>query len=213
MRNGKPEVIEVCRTVHGPVLEWDDREPVAYSLKRAFRGKELETMRAIAGFWTARTLDEFAASAKLIWLTHNFFVATVEGDIGYWHCGRPPQRADGVDPRLPTPGIGEKEWKGVLAPEADSAMDQPKAGIHLQLEQQTGELTGTTENVRSGARFSESIASPNFSRLGPKLTFEQIRDIAVDIGLNDPVANYVEAAAPQRNCQLSNHQPAVEASL
>jgi len=188
VRNGKPEVIEVCRTIHGPVLEWDDKEPVAYSLKRAFRGKELETMRAIAGFWTARSLDEFAVSAKLIWLTHNFFVATVDGDIGYWHCGRPPQRADGVDPRLPTPGIGEKEWKGVLAPEAIPQWINPKQGFICNWNNKPATYWNNGERPVWGAIFRVHRIT-DLLEARPKLTFEQIRDIAVDIGLNDPVAN------------------------
>ena len=89
----------------------------------------------------------------------------------------------------------------------------PEAGIHLQLEQQTGELTGTTEKLRSGARFSESIASPISSRLGPNLTFEQIRDIAVDIGLNDPRCPLLKPLLLNAIASSGNHQPAVEASL
>jgi penicillin amidase len=140
VRDGKHEILEVCRTVHGPVLEWDDKEPVAYSLKRAFRGKELETLRGITGFWTARNLNDFAASAKLIWLTHNFFVATLQGDIGYWHCGRPPLRADGVDPRLPTSRHRRARVERRSSCRADSAVDQSTTRVSLQLEQQASEL-------------------------------------------------------------------------
>ena len=191
VRDGKPEVIEVCRTVHGPVLEWEDKEPVAYSLKRAFRGKELETMRAITGFWTARDLNEFAASAKLIWLTHNFFVATLQGDIGYWHCGRPPLRADGVDPRLPTTGTGEKEWKGVLAPEQIPYWINPKQGFICNWNNKPVGYWNNGEAPVWGAIFRVyRIAELLEAR--PKLTFEQIRDITIDIGLNDPNANYLK---------------------
>jgi len=191
VRDGKPEVIEVCRTVHGPVLEWDDKEPVAYSVRRAFRGKELETMRAITGFWTARNLNEFAAHARLIWLTHNFFVATLQGDIGYWHCGRPPQRADGVDSRLPTSGTGEKEWKGVLAPEQIPQWINPKQGFICNWNNKPVGYWNNGEAPVWGAifrvhRITELLAAR------PKLNFEQIRDITIDIGLNDPNANYLK---------------------
>ena len=191
VRDGKPEVIEVCRTVHGPVLEWDDKEPVAYSVRRAFRGKELETMRAITGFWTARNLNEFAAHARLIWLTHNFFVATLQGDIGYWHCGRSPQRADGVDWRLPTSGTGEKEWKGVLAPEQIPQWINPKQGFICNWNNKPVGYWNNGEAPVWGAifrvhRITELLAAR------PKLNFEQIRDITIDIGLNDPNANYLK---------------------
>ena len=191
VRDGKPEIIEICRTVHGPILEWDDREPIAYSLKRAFRGKELETMRAIAGFWTARNLNEFAASAKLIWLTHNFFVATLQGDIGYWHCGRPPLRADGVDPRLPTPGTGEHEWKGVLAPEQIPQWINPKQGFLCNWNNKPVSYWNNGEAPVWGAIF-RVYRITELLEARPKFTFEQIRDITIDIGLNDPNANYLK---------------------
>jgi len=191
VRDGKPEVIEVCRTVHGPVLEWDDKEPVAYSLRRAFRGQELETMRAITGFWTAHNLREFAEYARLIWLTHNFFVATLQGDIGYWHCGRPPQRADGVDPRLPTSGTGEKEWKSVLAPEQIPQWINPKQGFICNWNNKPVNYWNNGEVPVWGAIFRVHRIN-ELLEARTKLNFEQIRDITIDIGLNDPNANYLK---------------------
>jgi acyl-homoserine lactone acylase PvdQ len=41
-------------------------------------------------------------------------------EIGYFHSGRFPRRAPGVDPDFPTWGTGEWEWQGFLA-----ATDQP----------------------------------------------------------------------------------------
>jgi len=191
VRESKSEIVEVCRTVHGPVLEWDEAENVAYSLKRAFRGKELETMRAISGFWTAKNLDEFAAQAKLIWLTHNFFVATLQGEIGYWHCGRPPQRASGVDPRLPTSGTGEKEWKGVLAPELIPQWINPKQGFICNWNNKPVAYWNNGEAPVWGAIF-RVYRIMELLEARPKLTFEQIRDITIDIGLNDPNAHYLK---------------------
>ncbi|MSO22508.1 MAG: hypothetical protein EXQ58_04475 [Acidobacteria bacterium] len=191
VRDGKPEVIDVCRTVHGPVLEWDDKEPIAYSLKQTFQGKELETMRALTGFWTSRNLNEFASNAKRIWLTHNFFVATVQGEIGYWHCGRPPQRAEGVDPRLPTTGTGEKEWKGVLAPEQIPQWINPKQGFIGNWNNKPVAYWNNGEAPVWGAIFRAYRISELIEAC-PKLNFEQIRNITIDIGLNDPNANYLK---------------------
>lgn len=191
IRDGKPELIEVCRTVHGPILEWDDKQPVAYSLKRAFRGKELETMRAITGFWTSRNLNEFAANARLIWLTHNFFVATLQGDIGYWHCGRPPIRADAVDPRLPTTGTGEHEWKGVLAAEEIPQRINPTQGFLCNWNNKPVGYWNNGEAPVWGAIFRVHRIT-ELLQARRKLSFEQIRDITIDIGLNDPNANYLK---------------------
>jgi penicillin amidase len=163
VRDGKPEVIEVCRTVHGPVLEWDKEQPVAYSLKRAFRGKELETMRAITGFWTSRNLNEFAANAKLIWLSHNFFVATLEGDIGY--CTVAVRRcARIVSIRVYQPPALERK-----SGKAFSRSSRFRSGsIQHKGTCATGTtsrwITGTTARLQSGAPSFASIESPSSSR-------------------------------------------------
>lgn len=206
IRDGKPELIEVCRTVHGPILEWDEKQPVAYSLKRAFRGKELETMRAITGFWTSRNLNEFAANAKLIWLTHNFFVATLQGDIGYWHCGRPPIRADAVDPRLPTTGTGEQEWKGVLAVEQIPQWINPKQGFLCNWNNKPVSYWNNGEAPVWGAIFRVHRIT-ELLQARRKLSFEQIRDITIDIGLNDPNANYLKPHLLQAISSAGAHNP------
>ncbi len=191
VRDSEPERLEVCRTVHGPVLEWDENQSVAYALQKSFRGKELETMRAIQGFWNARTLQEFERSAKLIWLTHNFFVATTQGDIGYWHCGRPPLRAKGVDPRLPTVGTGEKEWQGVLPADQIPQWINPDQGFIDNWNNKPVAYWDNAERPVWGAIF-RVYRIRQLLAARPKLTFEQIRDIVIDIGLNDPNAAYLK---------------------
>ena len=106
--------LEIFRTVHGVVLSWDEKAGIAYARADAYRGKELGALRAIYAFHKARTLKEFADACRYIATSHNFFVATKDGDIGFWFCGHYPVRAKGVDPRFPTPGTGEFDWRGFL---------------------------------------------------------------------------------------------------
>src|SRR5439155_553156 len=44
----------------------------------------------------------------------NFPYADADGHIGYWHAGDVPLRAKGQDPRIPAPGDGGFEWRGML---------------------------------------------------------------------------------------------------
>jgi len=191
VRDGKEETVEICRTVHGPVIEWDDTQPIAYSLAAAFRNKETETLKAMYGFWRAATLQEFAASAKMIWLTHNFLVATTSGDIGYWHCGRPPLRADGIDPRMPTPGTGEKEWKGVLSVEQIPQSVNPAQGFLYNWNNKPSVDWDNGDRPTWGGIFRVHRIR-QLLEAQPKLSFEQVRDITIDIGLNDPTADYLK---------------------
>jgi len=189
--DGPAETLDACRTVHGPVLEWDANEPVAYSLAVSYRGHEPDTMRAMLGFWTAQTLEQFAEAAKKIWLTHNFFVATTRGDIGFWHCGRPPVRADGIDLRLPTPGTGEKEWKGVLPVEQIPQLVNPKQGFIYNWNNKPARQWDNGDRPTWGAIFRVHRIR-QLLEARPQHTFEQIRDIITDIGLNDPTADYLK---------------------
>ncbi|MCS7223086.1 MAG: penicillin acylase family protein [Armatimonadetes bacterium] len=123
----EPVEIEVFRTLHGPVLSFDKKQRKAFSRGAAYRNGELGAFRAIYGFHKARTLSEFARFCRLIKTSHNFFCATKDGDIGFWYCGAYPIRADGHDPRLPTPGTGEFEWNGLIPFERlPSAVNPPE---------------------------------------------------------------------------------------
>src|SRR5262249_22281185 len=120
-------------------------------------------------------------AAKKIWLTHNFMVATTGGEIGYWHCGRPPVRADGVDPRLPTPGTGEKEWKGVLPVEKIPQLINPAQGFIYKWNNKPVRHWDKGDRPTGGA-ISRVPRIRKLREAQPKLTFEQIRDIVIDIG-------------------------------
>lgn len=110
----EPVQVEVCRTVHGSVLSWDEKAGVAYARAKAYHMKELGAFQAIYAFHKAKTVQEFAQACRSIATSHNFFCATKDGDIGFWFCGFYPIRAEGVDPRFPTPGTGEFDWKGIV---------------------------------------------------------------------------------------------------
>lgn len=102
----------VFRTVHGPVMQVDAGKKLAYAKRASYWERESGAFEAIYRFNRARNIREFAAAVPLVATSHNWLAATREGDIGYWYAGRFPVRAAGVDPRLPTPGEGEHEWRG-----------------------------------------------------------------------------------------------------
>jgi acyl-homoserine lactone acylase PvdQ len=49
-------------------------------------------------------------------------------DIAMYSAGKLPIRPKGVDPRLPTVGTGEYEWKGFLAPSKHPFQSDPANG-------------------------------------------------------------------------------------
>jgi len=102
----------VYRTVHGPVWGWDLAGNRAFALHATFWNSELSSIEAFMDYNLAHNLSEFQSGVAKIVTSHNFLAADRTGNIGYWHAGRFPLRAAGVDPRLPMSGEGDQEWTG-----------------------------------------------------------------------------------------------------
>ena len=110
---GSPVDYEVCRTVHGPVTGWDLAHNRAFAAQATFWGAEMSTIEAFLDYNLAHNMAEFQEGVTKVASSHNFLCADSAGNIGYWHAGRFPLRAAGVDPRLPTSGDGSQEWTGL----------------------------------------------------------------------------------------------------
>jgi len=129
VKGAEPVTYETWRTLHGPVVEWDEGAGVAYTWCATFAGRELETLVAILDFGRAQDVEAFRQAARNVTTSHNFLCATVEGDIGFWYCGRYPKRAPPADHRLPVPGTGEYDWQGMWAFEEQPQVVNPSQGF------------------------------------------------------------------------------------
>ena len=116
--------VTIYRTVHGPVFSpfpFDPRiakEDRVYTKKAAHWLKEPLSGNGWIQIMLAQNADEFGAGASMIMTSLHTTYADVAGNIGYWHTGLNPERAEGFDPRLPLPGTGEAEWTGKYLPNA-----------------------------------------------------------------------------------------------
>ncbi len=185
----EPVQVEVCRTVHGTVVSWDEKAGVAYARAKAYWGKELGALRAIYAFHKARTLTEFANACRHIATSHNFFVATKDGDIGFWFCGHYPVRAKGVDPRFPVPGTGEFDWAGIIPFERLPQQVNPPQGFFANWNNKPAPDWNNGDLPRWGAihhvkRIIDLLQSK------PKLTLEDLRRFVVDIEGYDVRADF-----------------------
>ena len=185
----RPVEITVCRTVHGPVVEWDLRNSVAFSKRMSYWGKELDTVVAIYGFNKARTIEEFAEYAEYITTSHNFFCATIDGDIGYWYCGWHPIRPENADPRLPLIGSGEQEWKGFIPFDQLPHSVNPKRGYLINWNNKPAVWWDNYDTPVWGKifrihRIQKLIESDEL------LTVEDMIGIIRDIAYNDQNADY-----------------------
>lgn len=203
---GNPVTLEVFRTVHGPVVQIDRQNNRAYSRMSTYWDKEIDTFRAIFRFHTARNVHEFGEACAYITTSHNFFCATQEGDIGFWFCGRTPIRAPGIDPRLPTPGEGNHEWRGILPFAQQPQIINPKQGFLANWNNKPAIWwdnydTPVWGEVFHSARITQLLAAK------PKISPEDLRNILLDIGTNDYTAQVflplLKAALKQQSAILT----------
>ncbi|ELG8261819.1 penicillin acylase family protein [Escherichia coli] len=128
VKNGQAETFTVWRTVHGNILQTDQTTQTAYAKSRAWDGKEVASLLAWTHQMKAKNWQEWTQQAAKQALTINWYYADVNGNIGYVHTGAYPDRQSGHDPRLPVPGTGKWDWKGLLPFEMNPKVYNPQSG-------------------------------------------------------------------------------------
>ena len=122
----------VLRTVHGPVIAnaTVDGVPVVLAVERASFGRELLAGPAFKTLNEdqAPTPEAFRSAMAAVTGTLNWLYVN-DTDAAYFHTGRYPVRATGVDPDLPSWGTGEWEWQGVLAATQQPFEVNPRQGF------------------------------------------------------------------------------------
>ena len=128
VKDSEPIVLDVYRTVHGIVVKTDSVQHVAYSKARAWDGLEVQSLMAWTHQGQATDWPSWIAEAERQALTINWYYADHDGNIGYVHTGKYPDRRPGHDPRLPVPGTGEWDWRGLLPFSANPKVYNPAQG-------------------------------------------------------------------------------------
>jgi hypothetical protein len=113
--DGRP--ITFATSVHGPVIgtaTWEGR-PVALARQRSTFGRDALNLGALKDMTEgdAPTAEDLWTVADKFGFTFNRGYANRDG-IAYFSSGLLPERAPGLDRRLPTLGTGEYEWQGFL---------------------------------------------------------------------------------------------------
>lgn len=120
------------RTKHGAVVAWTklNGKPVAVTQMRSYFKKEVDFIMAILriNLDTTDTVEEVSEALSIAPMSFNFVYTDAE-DIAYFHVGRYPTRAAGVDPRLPTWGKGRFDWQGFMEWEEHPQTTNPPQGF------------------------------------------------------------------------------------
>ena len=152
--------VEVCRTVHGPIVATAGDQ--ARSVQYAMFGRELETLNGILAWNRADTLEEFEAGMRLVTWNENTVYADADGRIAYWHPGLFPRRSTSWDSRFPAPGTGEHDLRGFVPFD-----DMPQA-----LDPAVGYLASW--NGKPAAGWIDEYVDPASSRSGGKAQRVQV---------------------------------------
>jgi acyl-homoserine lactone acylase PvdQ len=116
----------VCRTIHGPVQAQGDG--TAFARRYAIWGRELETISGLTALNDAQNIKQVNTAMLNVTWNENVIAADDQGNIGYWHPGLHPLRPRNFDERLPYPGTGEAEWRGLLPRNRTPHVINPRQG-------------------------------------------------------------------------------------
>lgn len=127
-------------TVHGPVVgtALSEGRPVALSRRRSTFGRDGLNLAALKGMTEgeADTPEAFWDIANRFGFTFNWGYASREA-IAYFSSGYLPERAPGLDRRLPTLGTGDYEWRGFLDRDHHPHAEAPASGRLLNWNNQS----------------------------------------------------------------------------
>ena len=127
VKDGNEVIVEERRTDYGPVVL--ETTNGVFAKRCSYWQHEMNSFDAWVNLWQASKATEVDGAMKGASMNFNFFYATDSGDFGWRYTGLVPKRASEFDPRLPTPGNPEADWKGFLTPDEMPHVRNPKSGL------------------------------------------------------------------------------------
>ena len=165
---GESQTVTIYRTVHGPVVATAtvNGEPVAVTKERAFWMNEIDSVVAFlrASKNTMDSVEEFSEAMSVATMTFNAVYVDPES-LAYFHVGRYPVRAAGVDPMLPSWGTGEWEWQGFIAFEDQPHVINPAQGWLVNWNNQPARDWANGDRTHWGPTHRVKLLSKRMSRL------------------------------------------------
>lgn len=202
---GETVTIPVFYTQYGPVISPLPLDPGAYtftgtnpivSWRYAHRGYEFKAMEGFLDLGRAESMDEFGAGIEKVAVSQHFCYADREGNVAYWMSGRNPERFAG-EWRLPQgslPGIPAGEWVDGdldLVPRSTDR-NAPKGyygGWNNKSQPDYDNAYNSINDIYGPFQRSHVIYEYLDQRVkkrhGRKLSFEEIRDLALNIATTD----------------------------
>jgi penicillin amidase len=182
VKGGADVVLPIYRTAHGPVV---NASPVI-SWKYSQWGYEFKVIKAYLGLARATSMDEFGAAIELVPLSQHFTYADRDGNIAYWMSGRDPVRPYG-EWRLPQGAAGTSlEWDSAnLIPRSTDRNTSQGYYCGWNNKTNAGYANSPNNISYSLGTFHRAHVIDDYLSTNNNLTFEQVRDLALNIATTD----------------------------
>jgi len=189
--------VPVFKTAHGPVINPMPYNPATYTAsadnpiitwKYANRGYEFETIGAYLDMARAESMDDFGKAIDRIGVSQHFCYADKDGNIAYWMSGRDPIRAAG-EYRFPQgflPGVAVAEWDAANVRTRSSDRNTSKGYYTGWNNKTSADYDSSYNNLfYSFGPFHRGHVLEDYFASHEKLGFEELRDLALNIGTTD----------------------------
>ncbi len=179
-------VLPIYRTAHGPVI---NTNPVI-SWKYSQWGYEFNVLKAYLGLARAESMDQFGAAIELVPVSMHFTYADNDGNIAYWMSGRDPVRPYG-EWRLPQGAAGTPlEWDAAnLIPRSTDRNTSQGYYCGWNNKTNAGYTNSWNNSAYSFGPFHRAHVINDYLSANNNLTFDQIRDLALNIATTDSIGN------------------------
>jgi len=179
--SGLPDrTYDVLYGAHGPITN----NQAFISWKYAHWGRfEFDLSKSILNMARAKNIDEFDAAVRRLGISLHVHYADKEDNIGFWMSGRNPVRAEG-NYRFPQGFLPPLEWdREVINPVPHDR--NPERGWYAGWNNRVSlDVTDPTATHRYGG-FQRAHFIQDWLESNNNLTFEQVRDFALDVASTD----------------------------
>ncbi|MCK5914787.1 MAG: penicillin acylase family protein, partial [Deltaproteobacteria bacterium] len=179
--------LPVFRTDHGPIVNADPYISWSY----ANWGHEFEVVGTYLDFARAQSMDEFGSAIRKVSLSQHYCYADRDGNIAYWMSGYDPVRVPGADPRFPQMGDGSADWPTPVTYKPLATDRNAARGFYSGWNSRASSTYSNAPNNPSYyfGPFHRAHVIEDYLASHDKLTFADIRDLALYIATTDSIRN------------------------
>lgn len=191
--------LPVYRSARGPVINPMPYDPATYvpdpanpiiSWKYAQWGYEATFLKAMPALARARSMDEFGKAIEHVNFSIHYCYADKDGNIAYWMAGRDPVRPSG-EWRLPQGLVAPAlEWdSGILIPRSTDR--NTWQGFYGGWNNKSSVTYDNSYNGTWGTIFGpfhRAHVIDDYLSSHDNLTFEEVRDLALNIATTDSLS-------------------------